>query len=82
MDRIICSVSKNRNGIDILFKSFVDGNIENEYGIVEYKPNERLFSLFPKGKTILTDWGSLKPDFVKKNRGVFFERKMQKKTIK
>lgn len=77
--RIICTVSKNGNGVDILFKSFADGKTENVYGIVVYKPNERLFSLFPKDKTILTDWGSIKPDIVKKNRGVFFKRKTQKK---
>ena len=73
-ERIICSISKNGNGINILFKSFADGKVENEYGVVVYKPNERLFSLFPKGKTILTDWGSLKLDIVNKNHGIYFKR--------
>lgn len=77
MERIYCSVSKVDSGINILFKSYSDGKIENEYGTISYKPNEKLFSLHPIGQSelITTVWGSLKPDFIQKKRGVFFKRK-------
>jgi hypothetical protein len=78
MDSMVCSVSKNYDGIDILFKSYPGGKTENMYGVAVYKPGERLFSLFPKngGKTLITDWGRLKPEgYAKKSRGVFFKRK-------
>jgi len=76
-DSMVCSVSKNKDGIDILFKSYPDGKTQNEYGVAVYKSGDRLFSLFPKGngKTLITDWGKLKPEgYVKKKKYIYFKR--------
>lgn len=78
-DEIICSTVWKDNAVDIVFKSYPGGKIENEYGIAVYKPGERLFSLYPKGKRdgLITVWGRLKPGFEKKH-GHFFQRAKKK----
>jgi hypothetical protein len=75
-DELICFISKNNKGIDVLFKSYPDGKIENEYGVTVYKLGVRLFSLFPgiKKGELTTEWGKLKPSFEKIKRGAYFKR--------
>lgn len=76
MTGIICSVLKNKSGIDVLFETYANGRIENEYGVILYRPKELLFSLraSENDENIVTTWGTLKPDFVKENEGIFFKR--------
>jgi hypothetical protein len=72
VSRIDCEVSQSGNGIDIIFKNFSKNNI---YGS-EYKPGDKLFSLYPKGKSLITVWKNLYPeDFAKHKKGIYIKRK-------
>jgi len=78
MDSMNCLVRKKDNSIDIMFKSYPGGKSVNEYGVAEFKPSDRLFSLTlnKKNDSIVTEWGKLKPEgYAKGNKGNFFKRK-------
>jgi hypothetical protein len=73
--KIICAVQKDKSadGIAILFVSYADGSLKNEYGVEIYQPKERLFSLVKSdGKEITTIWSNVyRPDRANK-AGRFF----------
>lgn len=77
-EHITCAVQKDNSedGIAVLFISYADGSLKNQYGLEIYKPKERLFSLVKSdGKKITTVWSNVyRPD--KANQvGQFFVKR-------
>lgn len=71
---IRCTATPVRGGVRIAFKSFADGRIENEYGTILYRPGAPLFTL-TRGRTgIITTWGTLRPEGVRRASGRYFEK--------
>lgn len=77
-ENIICTIQKDKSedGITILFVSYHDGSLKNQYGVEIYKPKERLFSLLrSEGKKIITVWSNVyRPDRVNKAGRFFVKR--------
>lgn len=70
---ITCLARPIPNGIAVSFVSYGDGARANTYGISDYKPGERLFSLAHDGAgRLVTRWGRLKPDFLRNPTGEYF----------
>ncbi len=76
--KIICAVQKRKSedGIAILFVSYDDGSLKNQYGVEIYKPRERLFSLVrANGKELVTVWSNVyRPDKANKVGRFFVKR--------
>lgn len=58
---IRCTAVPRAGVLDIVFRSFGDGALRNQYGVAVYRPGERLFSLSNRRGTIWTGWGSYSP---------------------
>lgn len=76
-EHILCSAEegKLRGRLDILFVSYPDGAVKNEYGVEVYKIRDRLFSLQKsRGNSIVTIWSSSYRPPKAKTIGIFFEK--------
>ncbi|HRH76781.1 MAG TPA: DUF5991 domain-containing protein [Cellvibrionaceae bacterium] len=72
-EKIRCKAVEEKNATAIKFVSYDDGAVLNAYGVEIYKKESTLFSLQEQDKKLITRWGSLTPDGVKKSSGVFFK---------
>jgi hypothetical protein len=71
-DDVICKISVAPNGINILFEKFSNGEIAYPSGVVIYRPGEVLFSLSKSKNHLITKWGGIKPDGLRRV-GKYFE---------
>lgn len=72
-EKIRCKAVEEKNATAIKFVSYEDGAVLNAYGVEIYKKDSTLFSLQAQDKKLITHWGTLTPDGVKKSSGVFFK---------
>lgn len=61
-EKILCYTEEKSNQLDVKFKSFADGAVENVYGVQIYPPKSTLFKLVRSDGKITTTWGTLSPD--------------------
>ncbi|WP_366919977.1 DUF5991 domain-containing protein [Burkholderia cepacia] len=75
-EEIVCSTRAERGSMEIRFVSFAGGEIENEFGVVQYRKGEVLFTLErTRDQRLLTTWGErFVPPGVKKS-GRYFSRR-------
>ena len=75
-EEIVCATRTERGSMEIRFVSFADGDIENEFGVVQYRKGEVMFTLKRmRDQRLVTTWGErFIPPGVKKS-GRYFSRR-------
>lgn len=71
---IRCTATPVRGGVRIAFKSYSDGKVANEYGVILYRSGTVLFTLTRGKQGIVTTWGALRPEGVRRASGRYFEK--------
>lgn len=70
---IRCTATPVRGGVRIAFERFADGKVANAYGVIRYRPGAALFTLTRGRRSLVTTWGTLRPEGVKR-AGHYFEK--------
>jgi hypothetical protein len=58
-DRIVCESVPSNDNLKVIFNGYDGGSVGNEFGVVEYKPGNLLFTLRRTKSGLQTVWGQL-----------------------
>lgn len=70
---IICRANGAGGTLTVNFVSNGDGRIANQYGVIQYRPGQTLFTLTRSPRGLVTRWGAYKPDATR-GAGNYFRR--------